>query len=132
MIGSLNAYIKVLERKEVATRPSHADDTPSSGIDWDGIATHTTGETITYDVIWETWADVEYVSPSHEYMGRAIGKSTGDTRFTIRMVEFDVEKDFYVDWEGRRYKVVGIKYLDKKRRYLVLDTDFITKDTDNA
>lgn len=132
MIGNLNTYITILERTEVATRPSVADDTPTSSIDWDGILEHTTGENITYNVIWETWADLTFVSITREYLYRAMGKDTGDTRFITRNFDIARNKDFYIDCEGKRYKVLGVKPMDKKSRYIVFDCNFITMSDDDA
>jgi hypothetical protein len=103
-IGRLDTRIKIQKRDEIG------DFSDDFAID-----------TVTYTLILETWAEALYNGGAKKYGNRAVGKSTGDTGFIIRNVDFEIEKDHYVDARGYRYQVVGTRPMDDRFRFLYLD-----------
>lgn len=122
MIGKLNTRISIYKRSEIGPfQPFNFDD-----------QNQPKGNPIDYGPVYETWADADYTSSAKKFKGRAVGKSTGDTAFIIRNVDFEIEKDFYVDAKGYRYQVHGTMPADDKFRFLFLDCSFVGKAGDNG
>lgn len=132
MIGKLNTRIVIKKRNEIGDFSDPFFDPMNPFGQKPDPTTGNQENTIEYETVYETWADANYTSAAKKFNGRAVGNQTGDSGFIIRNVDFEIEKDFYIDAKGYRYQVKGTMPADDKFRFLFLDCIFIGRVGDDG
>ena len=117
-IGKMDTRVQIQKRSEIG---AHSND-------FSKLSAGTVG----YEVVLDTWAEVTHLSSTSKFNGRAIGKHGGDTLFSIRTPNFELENDHYINAKGYKYKVEGSMPADGRHRFLLIDCTFVGKDDDEG
>tara|TARA_R110001632_G_scaffold207664_1_gene331852 strand:- start:444 stop:806 length:363 start_codon:yes stop_codon:yes gene_type:complete len=117
-IGTLDTRIQITKRSEIGEFSN----------DFSELSGGTTG----YKVVLETWAEVTHLSTTSKFNGRAVGKNGGDIMFKIRNPNFEIEKDYYINAKGYKYKAEGTMPSDNRHRFIIVECTYIGKDTDEG
>lgn len=80
---------------------------------------------IVYQPILYTWAAVSYDGEADVFAERAIGEGEGKTTFIIRNPKMLLTKDHYIDVDGYKYQCNGTKPSDSRRRFTIIDSEFV-------